>query len=108
MQDLTTCGGKAESVPWSRFDLPSVTADPNEANWSRLPTRTYAVVPITPMVPVPSVAVISIVITDIVMTVMVVIAPMILVMIVALRVALILIVLVMVIVAFSGEGRYGK
>ena len=108
LQDLTTCGGKAESVPWSRFDLPSVTADPNEANWSRLPTRTYAVVPITPMVPVPSVAVISIVITDIVMTVMVVIAPMILVMIVAFRVALILIVLVMVIVAFSGEGRYGK
>ena len=27
LQDLTTCGGKAESVPWSRFDLPSVTAD---------------------------------------------------------------------------------
>ena len=108
MQDLTTRGGKAESVAWSRFDLPSVTADPNEANWRRLPTRTYAVVPIAPTVPVPSVSMIVIVITDMVMTVVVMIAPMILVMIVAFRVALILIVLVMVIVAFSSEGRYGK
>jgi hypothetical protein len=96
------------AVPWTVFDLPSVTTDPNEANWGRLPTRTYAVIPITPMVPVPSVPVIVIVITDIVMTVMVVIAPMFLVMIVAFRVALILIVLVMVIIAFSSEGRYGK
>ena len=99
---------RLRSVTWSLFDLPSVTADPNETNWGRLPTRTYAVVPIAPTVPVPTVPVISIVITYMIITVMVVIAPMILVMIVAFRVALILIVLVMVIVAFSGEGPYGK
>ena len=80
---------RLRSVTWI-FDLPSVTADPNETNWGRLPTRTYAVIPITPMVPVPTVAVISVVIPYMVMTVMVVIAPMILVMIVAFRVALIL------------------
>ncbi len=94
--------------PRAFLTYPSVTTDPNEANWSRSPTRTYAVVPITPMVPVRSVPMIVIVITDMVMTVMVVIAPMILVMIVAFRVALILIVLVMVIIAFPSEGRYGK
>ena len=99
--------GRLSLAPWKPLTC-SVTADPNEANGSWSPTRTYAVVPITPMVPVPSVPMIVIVITDMVMTVMVVIAPMILVMIVAFRVALILIVLVMVIVAFSGEGRYGK
>ena len=96
---------EAEERPLEPLCLPSVTADPNEANWSRLPTRTYAVVPITPMVPVPTVVVISVVIPDVVMTVMVVIAPMILVMIVAFRVALIV---PIVITAFSSEGRYGK
>jgi len=117
LQDLTTCGGKAESVPWSRFDLPSVTADPNEANWSRLPTRTYAVVPITPMVPMPYVPMIVIVIVPMILSVaLIMIAPMLLVVIVVFRVALILLVLVMltllvlvtVIIAFSSESRYGK
>jgi hypothetical protein len=100
---------RPKSVSWSLFDLPSVTADPNEANWRRLPTRTYAVVPIAPTVPMPSVSMIVIVIAPMILGVpLIMIAPMILVMIVAFRVALILIVLVMVIVAFSSEGRYGK
>ena len=91
-----------------RRGLHSVTAHPNKANWRRLPTWAYAVVPIAPTVPVPAMPVVAIVITDMVMTVMVVIAPMILVMIVVLRIALISLVLVMVIIAFASEGRYGK
>jgi hypothetical protein len=99
------------------LDLPSVTTDPNETNWSRSPTRTYAVVPITPMVPVPSVPMIVIMIAPMILSAaFIMIAPMILVVIVAFRVALILLVLVMltllvlatVIIAFSSESRCGK
>jgi hypothetical protein len=73
-----------------------------------LPAWTYAVVPIAPMVPVPSVPMIVIVIAPMTLSVaLIVIAPMTLVMIVAFRVALILIV-PMIAVAFSSERRYGK
>ena len=55
MARLDDAAVRPSSVTWSLFDLPSVTADPNEPNWGRLPTWAYAVVPPATVTPVSSV-----------------------------------------------------
>jgi hypothetical protein len=70
----------------------SVTADPNKANWGRLPTWAYAVVPIATVVPVPTVPVIVVMIMSLIVSVMLILV----------------VVLILIVVLLPSEGRYWK
>jgi len=106
------------------FDLPSVTANPDKTNRCRLPTWTYAVVPIATVVPmgmimvvVMIVVMVMIVIVRVMFMIVIVIMPLIvtlLLIVIVLLMSLLLIVIVLlmtllltVIVIFS-QGHYRK